>query len=168
MVRLFEIHGLYLQWFKFNSINNGSFGCIFSTHKSFLHLPISDYIGEKELLAFKKNFVKYKTSLLALRKSLKGKVVCGYGAANKTARFLSLGKFSHKDLYEIYDKNGNLHGLHFSGSDIPIVPPDTIRNTNPDYVLLFATAYEKEIIHDMETYGYKGKTVRLYPTIQYL
>ena len=168
MVNLFKSFGLFLYKHGFNDIHNGSFYCIFGKKKNNCKIPRSDSITKAEIMKFKEDFKQYKISLKNIITKYKKAIICGYGGANKTSQLLSLSGLTRNNIDEIYDKNQNIQNLYIAYSDIPIVAPIKIMTTKPDYLIIFASAYEKEIIKEMMTLGYKGKFIRTYPTIKIL
>jgi novobiocin biosynthesis protein NovU/D-mycarose 3-C-methyltransferase len=162
--RLLKNYLLNLEDYGYNNIHNGSLYGIFSK-KGKIKNPI-DQINSKSIEKFGLNFALMKNQLIKLRTKLKGKIVGGYGAANKTFSILNIGDFKINEIKEIFDKNPNLQRKFIPYYNIPIVSPKNILSTNPQLIIVFATAYQEEIIEEIKKIGYKGSIVKLFPKIK--
>jgi SAM-dependent methyltransferase len=77
--------------------------------------------------------------------SREGKKVAGYGAPGKSATLLHYCGIG-KDLIEFtVDRSEFKQGRHLPGSRIPIFPPDRIRQTRPDFVVILPWNLRSEI-----------------------
>lgn len=79
-----------------------------------------------------------------------GKTVAAYGAPGKSATLLHYCGIG-KDLIEYtVDRNPLKQGRFLPGSRIPIHPPDHIRETKPDYVVILPWNLKDEIIGQLQ------------------
>jgi len=106
-------------------------------------------------------------SLRELKKiKAKNKSIVGYGAAAKANVLLNYVGIDNKLVDYVVDSTPYKQGLFAPGSHIPIFPEDKIYETNPDYVLIFAWNFSKEIMGKNK--GYKGKFIVLVPNFKIL
>jgi SAM-dependent methyltransferase len=79
-----------------------------------------------------------------------GKKVAGYGAPGKSATLLHYCGIG-KDLIEYtVDRSPHKQGRFLPGSHIPIYHPDRIRQTKPDYVVIFPWNLKDEIMEQLQ------------------
>jgi len=81
----------------------------------------------------------------------KGKRVAGYGAPGKGNTLLNYCGIRTDFVEYTVDRNPYKHGRFLRGTHIPIHPPEKIRETRPDYVLILPWNLKDEI---MEQNGY--------------
>ncbi len=67
-----------------------------------------------------------------------GKSIVGYGAAAKGTTFLNFCDVSASDLEYVADRSAAKQTLLLPGNHIPVVPPEQIFETKPDYILVLA------------------------------
>ncbi len=109
-------------------------------------------------LGFTDNVNKIKTELINLLTELKneGKKVVAYGATSKSTTVTNYFGIT-TDLVEcIYDTTPIKQNKLSPGANIPVLPYDQFRESDPDYVLLFAWNHATEIIKKES--DYMGKT----------
>jgi len=96
--------------------------------------------------------------LKALLSELKlgGKTIVGYGAAAKATTLLSFAGIDGSLLDFVADRNARKHGWFMGGNHIPIVPPERITDVQPDYVVILAWNFAKEIMNDLQDYRRRG------------
>lgn len=106
-----------------------------------------------------------KNTLEKLKKIKKNKKqIVGYGAAAKANVLLNYFNIDNKIIDYIVDSTPYKQGLYTPGTHIPIYSEDKIYETNPDYVLIFAWNFSKEIIGKNKKYKKnKGKFILLEP-----
>lgn len=75
-----------------------------------------------------------------------GKRVAGYGAPGKGNTLLNYCGIRADFLDYTVDRNPYKHGKFLPGTHIPIFPPEKIRETKPDYVLILPWNLKDEII----------------------
>jgi hypothetical protein len=75
-----------------------------------------------------------------------GKQIAGYGAPGKGNTLLNFCGVRTDFLDYTVDRSPHKHGKFLPGTHIPIYPPDRIRQTRPDYVLILPWNLKDEII----------------------
>ncbi|HLG19346.1 MAG TPA: class I SAM-dependent methyltransferase [Bdellovibrionota bacterium] len=106
---------------------------------------LSTYAG------FEDRVRRLKRELLALLDTLKreGKTIVGYGAAAKGSTLLNYCGIRTNYLEYIVDRNPHKQGNLLPGVHIPIVPPQKIFETQPDYLLILPWNIASEITSQM-------------------
>lgn len=79
-----------------------------------------------------------------------GKIVVGYGAPAKAVTLLSYCGVGPDLIRFTVDRSPHKQGRLLPGSRIPIYAPDRIKETRPDYVLIFPWNIKDEIIAQMD------------------
>jgi hypothetical protein len=74
-----------------------------------------------------------------------GKSIAGYGAPGKGNTLLNYCAIRTDFLDYTVDRNPYKHGKFLPGTHIPVFPPDKIRETKPDYVLILPWNLKNEI-----------------------
>lgn len=75
-----------------------------------------------------------------------GKKIAGYGAPGKGNTLLNYCGIRTDFLDYTVDRNPYKHGKFLPGTHVPIYPPDHIRETRPDFVLILPWNLKEEII----------------------
>jgi hypothetical protein len=75
-----------------------------------------------------------------------GKTVAGYGAAGKTNTLLNYCGIRQDFIDYTVDKNPYKQGNFLPGTHIPILSPDRIKETKPDYLFVGVWNIQKEVI----------------------
>lgn len=120
-------------------------------------------------LKFGERVRKLNERLLSLLVSMKshGNKIIGYGASGRANTILNYCKTGPEILEYIVDASPLRQGRYTPGTHIPIVAEDRFRNDNPDYVLLLAWSYAKEIIEKEKVFVEKGgKFIIPFPEIK--
>jgi hypothetical protein len=78
-----------------------------------------------------------------------GKRVAGYGAPGKGNTLLNYCGIRTDLLDYTVDRNPYKHGKYLPGTHIPVHPPEQIRETRPDYVLVLPWNLKQEIIDQL-------------------
>lgn len=78
-----------------------------------------------------------------------GKSVVGYGAPGKGNTLLNYCGIRTDFLDYTVDRNPYKHGKFTPGTHIPILPPETINATQPDYILILPWNIKDEIIEQL-------------------
>ena len=78
-----------------------------------------------------------------------GKTVCGYGAPGKGNTLLNYCGIRTDFLDYTVDRNPYKQGKFTPGTHIPILSPDRIRETRPDYLFILPWNFKDEIIGQM-------------------
>ena len=98
-----------------------------------------------------------------------GKKIVGYGAPGKGNTLLNYCGIRTDFLDYTVDRNPHKQGNYLPGTRIPILHPDTIFETKPDFVLLLPWNLKGELsaqLADVKNWG--GKLVVPIPTVQVL
>jgi hypothetical protein len=86
---------------------------------------------------------------LLIREKRAGKTIVGYGAPAKGNTLLNYCGVRGDFLDYTVDRSPHKQGLFLPGTRIPIVSPDTILETRPDYVLILPWNLRSEIAEQM-------------------
>jgi SAM-dependent methyltransferase len=79
----------------------------------------------------------------------KGKRIAGYGAPGKGNTLLNYCGIRTDFVDYTVDRNPYKHGKFLPGTHIPIFPPDRIRETHPDYILILPWNLKEEIMEQL-------------------
>jgi 2-polyprenyl-3-methyl-5-hydroxy-6-metoxy-1,4-benzoquinol methylase len=102
--------------------------------------------------SFARQVRKVKVELVSflLKAGEQGRKTVGYGAPGKSATLLQYCGIG-KDMIEYtVDRSPHKQGKYLPGSRIPIFPPDHIRETKPDYVVILPWNLKDEIMEQLE------------------
>lgn len=110
----------------------------------------------------KNAFLKFLIEL-----KLQGARVVGYGAAAKGNTLINYAGIKGNDLIEfVVDAAPSKQGKYLPGSHIPVYEPAKIRETRPDYVLIFPWNLKEEIIDQLSYIAeWGGKFVVFIPSL---
>ncbi len=97
---------------------------------------------------------KLKKTIKIIKK--KGKTIAGYGAAAKGNILLNYSGIDHTLIDFIVDSTPYKQGLYTPGTHIPIMPETEIVKQKPDYVLILAWNFVKEIMNKQTKYHKSG------------
>ena len=125
--------------------------------------------NEKAYLGFTDSVNEIKSELLALLISLKneGKKVVAYGATSKSTTVTNYFGITPKLIECIFDTTPIKHNKFSPGAHIPVLPYEKFRDSDPDYVLLFAWNHAVEIMKKEENFMSNGKSWITYiPKVQ--
>jgi C-methyltransferase C-terminal domain len=75
-----------------------------------------------------------------------GKSIAGYGAPGKGNTLLNYCGIRTDFIDYTVDRNPYKHGKFLPGTHIPIFPPERIRETRPDYILILPWNLKEEIV----------------------
>lgn len=137
---------------KKRKINSGVINKILKEEEDFGLYDIKTYEQ------FKKRVEKLKKEVVKKLKTLKkkNKFIVGYGAAAKANVLLNYFGIDKKTIDYLVDSTSYKQGKFTPGSHIPIYPEDKIYETNPDYVIIFAWNFAKEIMDKNKRFKEKG------------
>lgn len=137
---------------KKNSINKVSIEKIIAEEEDFGLYEKGTYVKfAKRVEKLREVSVK---KLKELRK--RKKKIVGYGAAAKANVLLNYFGVDTKIFDYIVDSTPYKQGLYTPGTHIPIYSEDKIYETNPDYLLIFAWNFKKEIIEKNKKFKKNG------------
>ncbi len=86
----------------------------------------------------------------------KGARIAAYGAAAKGATLLNYTGIGRECLDFVVDRNVHKQGRFMPGVHLPIRPPEALMEEKPDFVLLLAWNFQKEIVAQQEDYRNAG------------
>jgi len=109
---------------------------------------------EQSYLGFTDSVNKIKNDLIDLLIKLKndGKKVVAYGATSKSTTVTNYFGINPELIHCIYDNTPIKQNKFSPGVHIPVLPYDQFRDSNPDYVLLFAWNHSAEIMAKEKDY----------------
>lgn len=101
---------------------------------------------------------KTEITLMNLLKQLKEKnnTVWGYGASGRANTIIQYCKIDTNMMDYIIDDAPAKHGFYTPGSHFPIISRDVLEKQSPDYVLVFAWSFFKEILGKTMNYIKNG------------
>jgi hypothetical protein len=117
-------------------------------------LAREDKLGFRDIAAysaFADQVKATKRKLLAALIAIKdeGKTICGYGAPGKGNTLLNYCAIGTDFLDFTVDRNPYKHGRYTPGMHIPILPPEEIDKTKPDYIFILPWNLKREIMQQM-------------------
>jgi SAM-dependent methyltransferase len=107
---------------------------------------------------FRERVESIRTELLELLGDIKGRGqrVAGYGAPAKGNTLLNYYGIGPDVLDYLADRSPLKHGLYSPGMHIPVVPPERVLETQPDYLLILAWNFADEIVRQQAEYRRRG------------
>jgi hypothetical protein len=179
--RIFAAHGLTLFDVEEYPTHGGSLR-IYACHAEDSAKPVRERVltmrqqeqaaGLTTLAAYR-NFAeqvketKRKLIEFLIEVKRQGKQIAGYGAPGKGNTLLNYCGIRSDFLDYTVDRNPYKHGKFLPGTHIPIYPPERIRQTRPDYVLILPWNFKDEIMGQMaEIREWGGKFVTPIPELQ--
>lgn len=163
-VRILEAHGLRVFDVEELASHGGSlrvFACPKTAQTHAEEPRVRELIEREEksgltsVDGYRKFSEQVKATKLALLEFLltaarEGKSVAGYGAPGKSATLLHYCGIG-KDLIEYtVDRSPYKQGRFLPGTHIPIYPPEQIRETKPDYVVILPWNLKDEIMQQLQ------------------
>jgi len=161
--KIFAAHGLTLFDVEELSTHGGSLR-IFAKHDEDNSKSIRENvkaIKDKEIAAnlnspepyaaFEKKVCETKRQLLSflINEKRKGKTIVGYGAPAKGNTLLNYCGVRMDFLDYTVDRNPHKQGTYLPGTHIPVLHPDEINITKPDYILILPWNLKEEIIDQL-------------------
>lgn len=179
--QIFAVHGLKIFDVEELETHGGSLR-IFACHNNLNKYDISKSVAEmlrREETAclldmtaythFEKRVQQTKRDLLSLLIQLKnaGKNIVAYGAAAKGNTLLNYCGIGTDFINYVVDKNPNKQGVFLPGSRIPVLAPNIIKQTKPDYVLVLPWNLKSEIIEQLSYIkDWQGKFIFAIPHVE--
>ena len=157
--KVFAAHGLTLFDVEELPTHGGSLR-IFARHTADLSKPVGQrvtglrsreetagFTGLQHYLSFADQVRETKRQLLDFLIGIKreGKSIAGYGAPAKANTLLNYCGIRSDFMDYTVDRSPHKQGLFLPGTHIPILPPETIRATKPDYLLILPWNLKAEI-----------------------
>ena len=181
--KVFAAHGLTLFDVEELPTHGGSLR-IYARHAENRALPVSAAVDALRRLELEAGFTRLETyasfaqrvketkrALLEflIRAKRAGKKLAGYGAPGKGNTLLNYCGIRTDFLDYTVDRSPYKQGKFTPGTRIPIVHPDTIAQTRPDYVLILPWNLKDEITRQMaHVRDWGGKFVVPIPTVSVL
>lgn len=164
--KLFRRHSLFLNKVERTAIHGGSLR-LFVEPVENVGSSVTDLLAMEQArkvdkgdyyLDFASRVEGIKNKLLAILNELKeqGHSIAGYGAAAKATTLMSYVGIDHKMLDFISDKNEFKQGKYYCGMHIPIEGPESIHEKKPDYVVVLAWNFAKEIMQEQNDFAEAG------------
>jgi hypothetical protein len=168
MERLFRRHGLVIEHVERIEIHGGSLRIFAASEgvakprgsvESLLEEERRWGVNEPETYAeFTGRVMRVKEQLKRLLARLKRQEsrIAAYGAAAKGSTLLNTFGIGLETLDFVADASPHKQGHHMPGSELPIVSPERLVSSKPDYVLLLAWNFAEEILEQQKTYRKLG------------
>nr|MDE7431642.1 SAM-dependent methyltransferase [Lachnospiraceae bacterium] len=99
-----------------------------------------------ELFAQQVKNIKIETHNLLGELKKKGAKIAAFGAAAKGNTFLNYCGIGKEYIDFVADSSTAKQNLYLPGTRIPIVAPEKIRETRPDYIIILPWNLKKEIV----------------------
>ena len=163
VMRLFESHGLRVFDVEQLPTHGGSLR-IYACHNDFARHASTRRVSElveieraraldrlEGYLAYPERVKSAKRALLSFLIDVhdRGRSVVGYGAPAKGNTLLNYCGVGTDLLEYTVDRSPHKQGRYLPGTHLPICPPDMVRDTRPDYLLILPWNLRDEIIEDM-------------------
>src|SRR3990170_2047722 len=102
-----------------------------------------------------------------IRLKREGKTIAGYGAPAKGNTLLNYCGIRTDFIEYTVDRNPHKQGCFLPGSQIPVLPPEKVRETRPDYLLILPWNLKDEIMGQMgHIREWSGRFAVLIPEVE--
>jgi SAM-dependent methyltransferase len=159
---IFKAHGLRLYDVEEIPTHGGSLR-IYACHEDAATpagQAVHDLIRREEQFGLRKRetYARFGEQVMETKRKLlafliearrEGKRLAGYGAPGKGNTLLNYCGIRTDFLDYTVDRNPYKHGKYLPGTHIPIYPPERIRETRPDYVLILPWNLRDEIVSQL-------------------
>jgi hypothetical protein len=101
---------------------------------------------------------RLRVELVKLLRDIKaqGKRIAVYGASAKSTTLLNYYGIGSEILDFVVDRSTVKQGLYTPGTHLPILPPQALKEQQPDYVLLLTWNFAEEILAQQTEYRKRG------------
>jgi len=179
--KLFDFHGLILFDVEELLTHGGSLR-IYARHNEDTSRPVGQRVAEMierekaagftrlahySSFADKVNETKQQILEFLIKAKREGKSIVGYGAAGKGNTLLNYCGIRNDFIDYVVDRNPYKQGKFLPGTHIPILHPDNIEKTKPDYVLILPWNLKTEIMEHLSyVREWGGRFVAPIPNVQ--
>ena len=179
--RIFNQYGLELFDVEELPTHGGSlriYACHEDSHQKPIHDRVEELLNREKALGMesldyyetfneKVKETKRKILQFLIEAKRQGKQVAGYGAPGKGNTLLNYCGIRTDFLDYTVDRSPHKQGYFLPGTHIPIYPPDKLKETKPDYVLILPWNLKEEIIsHHKYVNEWGGKFVVPIPELK--
>ncbi len=152
---MFQKHNMTVVDFEEIPIHSGSVRVTVANRNTYLPQKVSDRIEleskniadisylKKYGITVKKHISDFNNQIKELSRDYK---IAGYGASGRAGIFCSMTGLDDSIVKFIVDESPERCGRYLSGTKIPIVDIDTLKNSDVDIIIIFAWNYSKMII----------------------
>lgn len=179
--KIFAAHGLTLFDVEELPTHGGSLR-IYGKHDNAVMPEVSERVAQlkaKEIEAGLDNLetyldfsdkvrkVKYQLLNFLIEAKAQGKLIAAYGAPAKGNTLLNYCGIRTDFIDYTVDRNPHKQGFYLPGTRIPILNPEHIRETKPDYLLILPWNLKEEIMQQMDYIReWGGKFIVPIPEVQ--
>jgi SAM-dependent methyltransferase len=161
-----DLHGGTLRWQMGKKVDVSPVVTDYLTRERETGMTTFDYYRD-----FAATVERIKTELLWLLQRLKGDGarIAAYGAAAKGSTLINYVGIGPELIDFVVDRNTYKQGKFMPGMHVPIKPPETLLEEQPDYCLLLAWNFTAEILRQQDEYVRRGgRFIRPVPTPEIL